>query len=148
MGEKFMEGQGISMQTTILQDNESSILLCTKGRGSLGKQNKAMDVRYFYVKDHVDRGEIRIAHCPTEKMVGDFFTKPLQGKKFLDFRNQVLGLGGSKFALKITTGPRRAGDSGGGGPNRPPTTAHVDGKTTLEGRSSARKAPQKKPFRG
>ena len=77
---KFMESQGISMQTTILQDNESSTLLCTKGRGSLGKRNKAMDVRYFYVKDHVDRGEIRIAHCPTEKMVGDFFTKPLQGK--------------------------------------------------------------------
>ena len=143
-----MESQGISMQTIILQDNESSILLCAKGRSSLGKRNKAMDVRYFFVKDHVDRGEIRIAHCPTEKMVGDFFTKPLQGKKFVDFRNQVLGLGASKFALKITTGPRRAGGSGGEGPNRASTTARVDGKSTLESRISARKAPRKKPFRG
>ena len=31
-------------------------------------------------------------HCPTEEMVADFFTKPLQGKLFFEFRNTVLGI--------------------------------------------------------
>lgn len=44
---KFMENQGISMDTTILEDNGSSILLCTKGRRSLGKHNKATNVHFF-----------------------------------------------------------------------------------------------------
>ena len=81
-------------------------------------------------------------------MVGDFFTKPLQGKKFLDFRDQVLGVGTSKFGPKNTTEPRRAGGSGGEGPTRTPTTAREDEKSTSQVRISGRRAPIKKPFRG
>ena len=29
-------------------------------------------------------------YCPTDKMLADFFTKPLQGKKFRAFRDQIL----------------------------------------------------------
>ena len=31
-----------------------------------------------------------IEHCPTAEMIADFFTKPLQGQKFKDFRFEVL----------------------------------------------------------
>ena len=33
----FMQSQGILLKNNLLQDNKSSILLCSKGRGSLGK---------------------------------------------------------------------------------------------------------------
>ena len=74
-----------------MQDNQSAILLKTKGRLSLGKRSRAINVRYFAIKDSLDRGDIEIQHCPTEEMVGDFQTKPLQGMKFKKFRNLILG---------------------------------------------------------
>ena len=53
---RFMESQGIELHDNILlQDNCSSILLAKNGRSSLGKRSRAMHVRYFAIKDHVDR---------------------------------------------------------------------------------------------
>ena len=39
-------------------------------------------IRYYFVKQHVDSGMIKIKHCPTEVMCGDYFTKPTQGSLF------------------------------------------------------------------
>ena len=89
----FLMGQGIPLKENFLgQDNKSAIILEEKGRASLGKRSRAMNVRYFAIKDHVDRGEVTVHYCPTEKMVGDFFTKPLQGEKFRNFRRLILGM--------------------------------------------------------
>ena len=32
-----------------------------------------------------------IAYCPTDMMIGDFMTKPLQGAKFEKFCDDILG---------------------------------------------------------
>jgi len=29
--------------------------------------------------DKIKKGEVKVAFCPTHKMLADFFTKPLQG---------------------------------------------------------------------
>ena len=50
-----------------------------------------MDIRYFYVTEQVGRKTIHVTLCPTEEMVGDFFTKPLQGSLFLKMRNYIMG---------------------------------------------------------
>ena len=50
-----------------------------------------LDMRYYFIKDIVSRGNLQIEHCPTEIMIVDFLTKPLQGKMFLNVRNQILG---------------------------------------------------------
>ena len=42
--------------------------------------------------DHVQRKNIRLAYCPTEDMISDFFTKPLQGSQFRKFRAFILNL--------------------------------------------------------
>ena len=41
--------------------------------------------------------EINIEYCPTEEMIADYFTKPLQGALFRRFRNAVLGMSDSEF---------------------------------------------------
>ena len=87
----FMEAQGIVLQTHLMQDNQSCILLAKKGRAALGKRTRAMNVRYFAIKDHIDSGQLQIFHLETNKMVADFFTKPFQGKKFFEFRQLFLG---------------------------------------------------------
>ena len=50
-----------------------------------------MHIRYFYVTEQVRNKAIHITHCPTEEMVADFFTKPLQGSLFIKMRNYVMG---------------------------------------------------------
>ena len=39
------------------------------------------------ITDTIRRGQTRVEYCPTEHMVADFFTKPLQGASFTKFRN-------------------------------------------------------------
>jgi hypothetical protein len=34
---------------------------------------------------------VEIRYCPTNMMIGDFFTKPLHGKNFEYFRDLILG---------------------------------------------------------
>ena len=39
----------------------------------------------------MDSGYLTIHHCPTEDMVGDYFTKPLQGEAFINIRDLIMG---------------------------------------------------------
>jgi hypothetical protein len=67
----------------VYQDNKSAILLETNGKRSLVKRTRALNIRYFFITDQVEKGNAQIEHCGTNEMAGDFFTKPLQGEKFL-----------------------------------------------------------------
>ena len=40
--------------------------------------------------DIAKRKDITIKYCPTDEMIGDFFTKPLGGAKFRRFRNIII----------------------------------------------------------
>ena len=88
----FLEAQGYSVKCELLQDNQSSILLEKNGRASSGKRTRHINIRYFFIADRVASGELSIHHCPTDEMVGDFFTKPVQGGKFRMFRNRILNI--------------------------------------------------------
>jgi hypothetical protein len=52
---------------------------------------RTLNICYFFITDQVEKGNAQIEHCRTDNMVGDFFTKPLQGKKFLRFRKDIFG---------------------------------------------------------
>ena len=42
--------------------------------------------------DRLKKEEVEIEYCPTGLMLGDFFTKPLQGSLFRKMRDVVMGL--------------------------------------------------------
>jgi hypothetical protein len=86
----FMKDQGFEFKTIRKEDNKSSMLLMKNGRLSSGKRTKHLDIRYFYVQKLIQRGIVKIEHCSTENMVIDFFTKPLQGKRFRMMRDLIL----------------------------------------------------------
>ena len=90
----FMEAQGLPVDKNILknQDKLNSILLEKNGRKSAGQRSRAINIRYFFVSDQVEKGNLEIEYCPTDDMTADFMTKPLQGEKFLKFRAEVMGL--------------------------------------------------------
>ena len=89
----FMEAQGYTIEDNILhQDNKSTILLQENGRKSAGKRSRALNVRYFFLTDQVEKGNLRITYCPTDDMTADYMMKPLQGEKFRKFRAEIMGL--------------------------------------------------------
>jgi hypothetical protein len=88
----FLEAQGFEIKKNILyQDNQSSIKIEKNGKKSSGQKTKHMDNRYFWIKDRLETEGIDVEYCPTELMIADFFTKPLQGALFRKFRDIVLG---------------------------------------------------------
>ena len=52
----FLQAQGVQIQENILyQDNQSSIKLETNGKWSSGKRTRAINIRYFFVTDNVEK---------------------------------------------------------------------------------------------
>ena len=76
----------------VYQDNFSTMRLENNGRGSSGKKTRHIKVRYFFVTDRIAKGDMRVEHCPTDMLIADYYSKPLQGKKFKIFRNSTLNL--------------------------------------------------------
>jgi hypothetical protein len=89
---KFMEAQGHKIEeNTFYQDNQSAIRFEKNGRKSCGPNSKHIDIRYFFIKDRLGIEGIEVEYCPTEQMLADFFTKPLQGNLFRRLRAIVMG---------------------------------------------------------
>jgi hypothetical protein len=88
----FMEHQGYKLKSNVLnQDNQSAIKMEKNGRNSCTGNSRHIHIRYFFVKDRVDKKELDIVYCPTEEMLADYFTKPLQGRLFTMFREVIMG---------------------------------------------------------
>jgi hypothetical protein len=89
---KFMEKQGFKLvQNTFYQDNQSTMKFLKNGRKSCGPNSRHIDIRYFFIKDRLELDEFTVVYCPTEQMLADFFTKPLQGSLFRRLREVVMG---------------------------------------------------------
>ena len=88
--QNFIQEQGAKeLKTTVYQDNKSTMLLDENGRQSVGKRSRHLNIRYFFMTDMIKQGLITIKYCPTEDMIADFFTKPLQGSLFKKFNKIV-----------------------------------------------------------
>ena len=89
----FLAAQGYNInECVVYQDNKSAILLEENGRASSSKRTRHINIRYYFVTDRANCGEIKLQHCPTAEMLGDYFTKPLQGALFTKFLDRILNL--------------------------------------------------------
>ena len=86
----FLIGQGYSIgAATIYQDNMSTMALAKNGRSN-SDRTRHINIRYFFVKDRVEQGDVKIEYMPTGDMVADVLTKPLQGSLFARLRDLLL----------------------------------------------------------
>ena len=65
--------------------------MAEKGRSTSDK-TRHINIRYFFVKHYMDSNELKIEYLPTEEMVADVLTKPLQGDLFRRMRNKLLNV--------------------------------------------------------
>lgn len=79
---------------------------------SCGEKPRHIHIRYFCIKDVLARANIDVVYCPTERMIADFFTKPLQGSLFRKLRDIRMGL--APFPMKERVGDRGIITTGNG----------------------------------
>ena len=91
---KFLEAQGYSINySEICQDNIPAQLLDVNGKLSSTKRTKHKKVKFFFVKDKFDKGEVKITDCPAEVMWADVSSNPLQGTLFKVMRDKLMKCG-------------------------------------------------------
>ena len=96
----FMEAQGCIVEDVyVYQDNQSAILLEKNGMKSVGKGSRHIKIKYFFATDKIKNKEMKVIYCPTEEMLADFYTKPLQGVLFVNHRNKIMGIAPKDFPL-------------------------------------------------
>jgi hypothetical protein len=64
----------------LLCDNESAIRMTDNPVEH--SRTKHIDIRYHYLRDHQQKGDIKIAYVSTHNQLADIFTKPLDDKTF------------------------------------------------------------------
>ena len=87
----FMRAQGYKLSDVEMhQDNKSAPILKTQGKAASNRRTRHLDICFFFVKDKVEKKEIMIKYEPTEAMIVDYMTKPLQGKMFQRFWDAIM----------------------------------------------------------
>jgi hypothetical protein len=52
-------------------------------------RTKHIDIRYHFLRDHQQKGDIKIAYVDTQNQLADIFTKPLDEKTFSKLMNEL-----------------------------------------------------------
>jgi hypothetical protein len=71
----------------LLCDNQSAIRLADNPVEH--SHTKQIDIRYHFMRDHQQKGDIKIAYVSTHNQLADIFTKPLDEKTFSKLRNEL-----------------------------------------------------------
>lgn len=73
--------------TVILEDNQGAIAIAKNPVDH--SRTKHIDIRYHYIRECVQNGQIQLQYCPTEDMKADILTKPLAKQKFEYLRREI-----------------------------------------------------------
>jgi hypothetical protein len=83
-----LRGYGYKLiKVPLLCDNESAIHMADNPVEY--SHTKHIDIRYHFLRDHQQIGDIEIAYVSTHNQLADIFTKPLDEKTFRKLRNEL-----------------------------------------------------------
>ena len=89
----FLKEQGYMIHDNVIyQDSQIAIILEKNGKQSSRKSTRHINMRYYFITDSIIKQEASVKCCPTFDMIGDYFTKVLQGSQFCWFQNTILGI--------------------------------------------------------
>lgn len=66
------------------EDNRAAICLANSPENN--KRLKHLDIKFYFIKEKIDEGIVKIVYVKTEDQIADLFTKPLSRVKFEKFR--------------------------------------------------------------
>jgi len=89
----LMESLGCKQPTTIVyQDNTSAMTMSNQGRGGKTSNSKHINIRYNFIKQHIDNRDIILEYQSTKDIIADMFTKPISGNLYSNLRDKLLGV--------------------------------------------------------
>ena len=74
----FIEGQDCQLNENIIyQDNQSAVKLENNGKASCEKRTRNINIRYFFVTDHIQAKGLSVKYCPILEIIGDYFVEAI-----------------------------------------------------------------------
>jgi len=102
----FLLEQGYDAPAALIyQDNKSTMAMLKAGSGT-SALSRHINARYFWLQDYVASNQVMVEYLPTEDMVSDVLTKPMQGEQFRRLRGMLLNSADSAVStLQGCVGP-------------------------------------------
>jgi hypothetical protein len=89
--QSFLRSQtGFESPALLFCDNLGLVQSLHREKGSTHSNAKHIEIRYFWMREGVAKGSIKVEHVGTKEQLADFFTKPLQGEDFRRLRGRIL----------------------------------------------------------
>jgi hypothetical protein len=89
---RLIRDLGVSLDDATIRiqcDNQQTIRLVTSEIASLQTRLRHVDIHNHWLRQEVQENRIDVTYTPTNDMIADGFTKPLQAAKFAVFREQI-----------------------------------------------------------
>jgi len=74
--------QGYPMGPSVIYQDNQSVLAMLRDGGSNSLRTRHINIRFFFVRDYISSGALRLEFLPTEEMLADINTKPVVGAAF------------------------------------------------------------------
>jgi hypothetical protein len=75
-------------ESVLYQDNQGAIFI--ENNTTNKARTKHIDVRYHFIRQHVQAGRINVEFCPSNRMTADILTKPLNTDAFIGHRAKLM----------------------------------------------------------
>lgn len=88
----LLEQLGLKQSAPVIvgQDNQSLTRIVERGSGWGGK-SRHFELKFWWLQDCLNSGLLKLQYVMSEDQIPDGFTKPLEAKRFLPWRDSVLG---------------------------------------------------------
>lgn len=80
----------VHSQVIIFEDNQGAIALSNNPVNR--QRSKHIDIRYHFIREVLNKGDVELKYCPTNEMVADIMTKPATKFKLNKFKAFLFGV--------------------------------------------------------
>jgi hypothetical protein len=87
-----MRDFGVSFERVPLMCDNTSAISVAKNP-VFHKKMRYVEMRHYFLRDHVEKGDIEIGYIDTERQLTDIFIKPHDSSRFADLRGERGGIG-------------------------------------------------------
>jgi hypothetical protein len=79
---------GVIFERVPLMCDNTSVISVVKNL-VFHKRIRHVERRHHFLRDHVEKGDIKMRYIDTEKQLTDIFTKPLDSSRFANLREEI-----------------------------------------------------------